>query len=220
VAQVTYTYAEGMDEAECLDLCASVETCVAFTIGKHRCGIAETCKYRTTIDSDAVTETYVKPSEVESNAELFANLQTTAARRNPAALYKGADKCDFCDPTQYGPCFDEPICRMGKCFRGTQLPDGRNCDDKDQTTFNDRCHKGTCQGEAIRVLPLSDHQGASCFGPLGVRLPNSGPPTCLPAPPRPRAVKGRLRQTRLRSHPPRGSAVADCTVFLLRAFTL
>ena len=172
-AQVTYTYADGMNEAECLELCASVDTCVAFTIDKHRCGIAESCKYRTTIDADAVTQTYVKPSQVESNAELFANLQTTAPWKNPAALYDRADKCAFCDPTEHGPCFDRPICRMGKCFRGTQLPDGRNCDDKDQTTINDRCHKGSCRGEAILVLPLSDHQGACMLLAIGTPSSNS-----------------------------------------------
>ena len=135
--------------------------CVAFTLDAGRCGLADTCKFRTTSSAQNGIETYVKPSQVAANAELFESIQTTAPSRTafPAAKYDSANKCNFCKAKDYGPCFDEPICRMGKCFQGTALPNGRPCDDHDQLTFDDKCHKGTCRGTTITMLPLNDDQG-------------------------------------------------------------
>lgn len=72
---------------------------------------------------------------------------TTAAATTTAEATTESEACDDTDCPAADECHEDQVCKNDKCFVGAAKEDGTECDDGNDSTGNDACSDGVCQGD-------------------------------------------------------------------------
>jgi len=148
----------GMDL--CMQVCESMPTCMAFTLGDGlRCSVTTQCGTHAAGDGPADV-TFVKKN-VAAGAAVAEDDDALA----PRAPKQHLEDCSYCPPQNQ--CYQPRICRAGRCFHGLPEKDGTACSDGDATTEGERCIKGRCtafeDGFAVEDHSHMAHRALQAF---------------------------------------------------------
>ena len=148
----------GMDL--CMQVCESMPTCMAFTLGDGlRCSVTTQCGTHAAGDGPADV-TFVKKN-VAAGAAVAEDDDALA----PRAPKQHLEDCSYCPPQNQ--CEQPRMCRAGRCFHGLPEKDGTACSDGDATTEGERCIKGRCtafeDGFAVEDHSHMAHRALQAF---------------------------------------------------------